>query len=131
MRLRLTRFVTDRLYRKEGVTVSRLTPRFKPAEKRVWLKCMEGIYPVQEYLHRIGKAPTSICRHCEDGVRETLTHFACVCSKFREARTSAHNQVRRVITFFLARIIGRKSKMFEENCMKNTGLTLSPVPATW
>jgi ribonuclease HI len=129
MRLRLTRFVTDLLHRKEGATVSRLTPRFKPAEYRVWLKCMEGIYPVQEYLHRIGKAPTSICRYCEGDVRETLTHFACVCPKFREARTSAHNQVRRVITFFLARIIGRKWKMFEETCMKNTGLTLSPVPA--
>ncbi len=30
---------------------------------------------------------------------------------------------------FLARIIGRKWKMFEETCMKNTDLTLSPVPA--
>ena len=129
MRLRLTRFVTDLLHRKEGVTVSRLTQRFTPAEYRVWLKCMEGIYPVQEYLHRIGKAPTSICLHCGEGARETLTHFACVCPKFREARTSAHNQVRRVITFFLARILGRKWKMFEETCMKNTGLTLSPVPA--
>jgi hypothetical protein len=62
MLLRLTRFVTDLLHCKEGATVSRLTPRFKPAEYRVWLKCMEGIYPVQEYLHRISKAPTSICR---------------------------------------------------------------------
>ncbi len=58
-----------------------------------------------------------------------LTHFAMVCPKFREARTSAHDQVRRVITVSLARIIRRKWKMFEETCMKNTGLTLSPVSA--
>ncbi len=30
---------------------------------------------------------------CQEGVPESLTHFACVCPKFREARTSAHNQV--------------------------------------
>ncbi len=84
---------------------------------------------LQVYLHKIGKAPTPICWHCGEGVGETLTHFACICPKFREARTSAHIQVRRGITFFLARIIGRKWKMFEETCMKNTGLTLSPVSA--
>ncbi len=58
-----------------------------------------------------------------------LTHFACVHRKFHEALTSAHNQVLQVITFFLALIIGWKWKVFEETCMKNTGLTLSPVPA--
>jgi hypothetical protein len=95
---------------------------------------MEGIYTVQEYLHRIGKAPTSICLHCEGGVCKTLTHFACICPKFchfLEARTSAHNQVLQVITFFLACIIGLKWKLFEETCMKSTGLTLSPVHAAW
>jgi hypothetical protein len=34
-------------------------------------------------------------------VPESRTHFACLCPKFREARTSAHNQVRDVITSFL------------------------------
>jgi hypothetical protein len=42
MRLRLTRFVTDLLHRKKGGTVSRITPRFKPAEYRVWLKSASG-----------------------------------------------------------------------------------------
>jgi ribonuclease HI len=129
MRQRSTIFVTDLLHRKESATVSKITQRLKPAEYRVWLKCMENIYPVQSYLHKISKAQTPICLHCGEGVKETLTHFACVCPKFREARTSAHNQVRQVITFFFARTIGRKWKMFEETCMKSTGLILSPVSA--
>ena len=54
--------------------------------------------PVQVYLKRIGKAQSPICLHCWEGAPESLTHFACVCPKFREARTSAHNQVRDVIT---------------------------------
>jgi hypothetical protein len=90
---------------------------------------MENIYPVQSYLHMINKAPNPLCLHCGEGVRETLTHFACVCPKFREARTSAHNQVWRVITSFLARAISRKWQMFEETCMKNTGLILRSVSA--
>jgi hypothetical protein len=71
------------------------------------------------------------------------THSLCLCvelcPKFREARTSAHNQVLQVIIFFLACIIGRKwlvsldgngkrLKKVQETCMKNTVL-LSPVSA--
>jgi hypothetical protein len=59
--------------------------------------------------------------------------FACICPKFREARTSAHNQVRQAITSFLFRTlkIGRKWKtpVFEETCMKNTRLALRSLPA--
>jgi hypothetical protein len=88
-----------------------------------------GHCPVQVYLHKIGKALTPICQLCGEGVSNILPHFACVCPKFREVRTSAHNQVLRVITFVLARIMGLKWKMSEETCMKNTGLTLSPVKA--
>ncbi len=124
MRQRLTIFVTGLLHRKESATVSKITQRFKPAEYRVWLKCMENIYPVQSYIHKINKAQTPIGLPCGEGVKETLTHFARVCPKFCEARTSAHNQVRQVITFFLARTIGWKWKMFEETCMKSTGLIL-------
>ncbi len=45
-------FVTDLLHHKEGATVLKLTQLFKPAEYRVWLKCMGSIYPVQIYLHK-------------------------------------------------------------------------------
>ena len=50
--------------------------------------------------------------------------------KFREPRTSAHNQVWRVITAFLARNIGHGWKMFEEMSLKSTGLVLRTVSAT-
>jgi hypothetical protein len=90
---------------------------------------MENIYPVQAYLHKIGKMSTPICLHCGEGVSETLTLFVCVCPKFSDAQTSAHNQVWACIasdSFFLTCIIGQKWKMFEGTC---TGLILSPVSA--
>ncbi len=130
MKLRRTIFVTNLLHRRDAFTVSQVIQRCKTAEYRVWLKSMEGIYPVQTYLHRIGKAPSPLCPHCNSRVDETFTHFTSVCPKFREARTSAHNQVRRVITAFLARNIGRRWKMFEEKSLKSTGLVLRPVSAT-
>ena len=93
---------------------------------------MEGIYPVQTYLHSIGKASSPICTHCSSIEGETFNHFtsASVCPKFLEALTSAHNQVRRVITAFLARNIGRRWKMFEESSLRSTGLVLRPVSTT-
>ena len=106
VRKRNTIFVTDLFYHKEGSTVPRLVQRCTPSEYRVWLKCMTGIYPVQGYLKRIGKAQSSSCPHCADGTPESLTHFACVCPKFREARTSAHNQVRDVVTSFFDSTLG-------------------------
>jgi len=130
MKLRRTIFVTNLLHRRDAFTVSQVIQRCKTSEYRVWLKSMEGIYPVQTYLHRIGKAASPLCPHCSSGVDETFTHFTSVCPKFREARTSAHNQVRRVITTFLARNIGHRWKMFEEKSLKSTGLVLRPVSAT-
>ncbi len=43
----------------------------------------------QSYLQRIGEAKTPICPHSDERVPESLTHFACLCPKFkfREART--------------------------------------------
>jgi len=98
VRKRTTVFVTDLFDRVEGSTISKVISRCTPSEYRIWLKCMTGIYPVQSYLKRIGKAQSPICPNCCSGAIESLTHFACVCPKFREARTSAHNQVRNVIT---------------------------------
>ena len=93
-------------------------------EYRVWLKCMTGTYPVQTYLQRIGITQSSICPHCDERVPETLTHFACLCPKFREARTPAHNQVRDVITSFLAATLRPEWTLFEETRVAKTGLIL-------
>ncbi len=78
-------FITDLLHHEAGATVSRTIQRCTPAEYRVWLRCMAGIYPVQTYLARIGVVKSPICPHCAKGAPETLTHFACVCPKFRKA----------------------------------------------
>ncbi len=64
---------------------------------RVWTRVMTDTYPVQTYLHKIGAVQSPLCPHCSDNAIETLTHFACVCPKFREARTAAHNQLRAVV----------------------------------
>ena len=74
---RTTHFVTDLLHHKVGSIVSRTIRRCAPAEYRVWLRCMTGIYPVQTYLARIGIVKSSICPHCTEQTPETLTHFAC------------------------------------------------------
>ncbi len=102
---RSTMFVTDLLHNKEGAVISRIIRLCRPTEYRVWLKCMTEAYPVQTYLQRIGVAQTPTCPHCDERVPESLTHFACLCPKLREARTSAHNQVRNVITSFLTSIL--------------------------
>ena len=93
MKLRRTNFVANILHSKEAAIVSQVIQRCKTAEYRVWLKCMEWIYPVQTYLHRTGKASSPLCLHCSSNEDETFNHFTSVCPKFREARTSAHNQV--------------------------------------
>ena len=136
---RNTLFVTGPglFHHKVGVTVSKVIRRCTPAVYRVWLRCMTGIYPVQTYLKRIGAVRSSTCPHWDEGTPEakSLAHFACVCPKFRKARTSAHNQVRDVITSFLNSALGSsKWTMFEETRLSRTGLVLQPTssarPAT-
>ncbi len=85
---------------------------------------LSGMYPVQTDLKRIGKAQSPICPHCDERAPESLTHFACVCPKFRAARTSAHNKVRNVVTSFLNSTLGPEWTMFEETRMSHTGLLL-------
>jgi hypothetical protein len=93
---------------------------------------MTGPYPTYVYLKQVGLAGSSDCLYCDAGVPETLTHFACVCSQFREAQMSAHNQVRKVISIYLLWWVGPKwtASVHEETWMGNMGLTLSKVPAT-
>ncbi len=119
VRQRSTVFVTDLFNRKEGHTASKLIRRCTSSEYRVWLKCMTGptgTYPVQVYLRCIGKAQSPICLHCSEGTPECLTHFACVCPKIREARTSAHNQVRAVVTSFLSSTLGSECLLAQIGC---------------
>ena len=85
---------------------------------------MGAIYPVQTYLKSIGAVKSPTCPHCDEGTPESLTHVACVYPKFREARTSAHNQVLDVITSFLNSALGSKWAVFEETQMSQTGLVL-------
>ena len=129
VRMRSTAFVKDLFHRTDGATVSGIVKRCGSAEYRVWLRCMMGIYPTQTYLHRVGLAPTQLCPHCPTAVPETLAHFACVCPQFREARTSAHNQVRNVITSFFTPLVGPQWRMYDETSMSRTGLILRPVSA--
>ena len=121
---RSTLFVTGLFHHKVGATVSKVIRRCAPAVYRVWLRCMTGIYPVQTYLKRIGAVKSPTCPHCNEGTPESLAHFACVCPKFREARTSAHNQVRDVFTSFLNSALGSKWAVFEETRMSRTSLVL-------
>jgi hypothetical protein len=63
---------------------------------------MADQYPVQAYLHRIKQTTSAECPFCPE-TRETLAHFACVCPRFREGRTAAHNQVRKLISSLLVK----------------------------
>jgi ribonuclease HI len=127
VKLRGTIFAKDILHCDDGETILRIVSRCSDAEYRTWLKTVTGIYPVQSYLCRIGKADSNICPHCDQGVPETFTHFVSVCPKFHDARTAAHNQVRSVISAFLHKHRQPGWTIHEETRMDATGLTLRPV----
>jgi hypothetical protein len=92
---------------------------------------MTGTYPVQTYLNYIGIAKSPTCPRCSRAIPESQRHFACVCPKFRKARTSAHNQVRVVITSFRSNTVGPEWTLYEETPMARTGLVLRlPTMAT-
>jgi hypothetical protein len=78
---------------------------------------MTGTYPVHTYLKRVGLANSAMCPHCTGRVPETLTHFACVCPQFLAARTSAHHQVRQVISFLFPIFTDSNWTVFEETHM--------------
>jgi hypothetical protein len=64
---------------------------------------------------------------CERGTgesAETLTHFARLCPKFREAKTSAHNQMRQAISSLLIPVVGPHWVVLQEFQMDITGLRL-------
>jgi len=126
--MRSTFFVRQLLHQKEGETIARVVSRCCEAEYRVWVKAMTGRYPVQTYLHRVKLVSSPNCPFCP-GVRETLTHFACICPQFREARTAAHNRVRKTICTFLTKLLSKQWTIYEETPMSQTGLRLELVSA--
>jgi hypothetical protein len=66
---------------------------------RLWMQTVSGQYPTTARLHKMfpQKYRTATCPWCQLGVPETLGHFLSMCSKFREARTEAHNRCWRAI----------------------------------
>ena len=130
IRKRSTQFVRHLFRRPEGLVISRNVAHCADAIWRVWTKTMTGIYPVQLYLHRIGKAKSPHCPYCGTAELETLTHFACVCPQFREARTEAHNQLRTVLVSHLRRALPTDWQLLEETPLAKSGLRMAQFVAT-
>ncbi len=128
MKKRNTQYVRHLLHREEGTVLSRVVSRNDNAVLRVWYKAMTGIYPVQVYLHSIGAVKSQQCPHCSNNELETLTHFACFCPAFREARTAAHNQLRAVLAASLKNSLPEDGNVFEKTQLASTGLKLQQVP---
>ena len=123
---RSTTFVRHLLHRSKGATIARVVSRCREAEYRVWVRAMADCYPVQAYLQRVTLAKSADCPYCP-GTKETLVHFACVCPQFREARTAAHNQVRKLISSLLVKCLPDRWELHEETPMANIGLRLGRV----
>ena len=123
---RSTTFVRHLLHQSEGAVIARVVSRCREAEYRVWVKAMADCYPVQAYLQRINLVKSADCPYCPR-TKETLAHFASVCPQFREARTAAHNQVRKMISSLLAKCLPDCWGLHEETPMADTGLRLARV----
>ena len=128
VRLRQTIFARDLIQSAEGLTVARLIDNNSISAIRCWMQVMTGTYPVTSYLHKIGKAESKKCPFCSSGQDETLTHFLSVCSKFHDARTAAHNQIRGQLSASLKKSLPKGWIQFEETRMAATGLQLRRVP---
>jgi hypothetical protein len=66
---------------------------------RLWVQTESGQYPTTARLDKTFPLRFSLatCRHCEQGVPETLGHVQKICLRFQEARTEAHNRCWRSI----------------------------------
>jgi hypothetical protein len=131
MAKRNTHFVRQLFCREEGRVLAKVVSRSDDAILRVWTRVMTDTYPVQAYLYIIGAVQSPLCPHCSDNAMP-LTHFACVCPKFREARlarTAAHNQLHAVVAACLKCSLSEDWHMFEEKCLTATGLLLEKVRA--
>ena len=126
---RHTIFVRDLLQRAEGKIAAHLIDSCGDSVVRCWMKMMMGTYPVTSYLHRIGKAASAVCQHCNTQAVETLTHFLSICPGFHDARTAAHNRIRQALAGSLRKVLPSHWQLHEETPMSATGLELQPVPS--
>ena len=124
---RSTIFVRSLFHSGQGTVIARSIQRCSVPAIRCWIKAMSGIYPTAAYLYRIGKTQSSVCPHCAMEATETLGHFACVCPRFREARTAAHDKAWGTISSFIASRAGNHWQFYWDTPLMCTGLELSPV----
>ena len=127
VQLRTTIFARSLVRTDEGFTVARLIAQQSSSEIRCWMQTMTGTYPVATYLHRIGRAESRQCLFCGSGQDETLSHFLSVCSRFHDARTAAHNQIRSQLSVSLRKSLPAGWQLFEETPMCATGLQLRRI----
>ena len=127
VKLRNTIFVRDLLLRRQGAAIAGAISKCRDSVIRCWMKAMSGLYPTATYLHRIRKVESNKCPYCTLEVPETLTHFMCVCPKFREARTAAHNRAWTQISNFFVNNLVDHWQFYIETPMGCTGLRLQPV----
>ena len=125
--LRSTIFTRSLLTSRQGAAIARSISKCSDSEIRCWMKAMSGTYPTATYLRRIGILQSSECPHCSMGAAETLGHFACVCPRFREARTAAHNRAWDTVSSFIASKAGGHWKFHWDTPMMFTGLASAPV----
>ena len=94
-------------------------------EERRWMQLVGRTFPVNSYLHRIGKHPSGDCPWCP-GVRETITHFQSCCPEFAENRTAAHHAIARATVSAIKDLRPKGWEIFYE-----TPLSSLPVPFQW
>jgi len=126
-RQRGTIFVNDILRQPASKYALQVVNGCSESAIRCWIKMTTGTYPVATYLHRIRPDISPICCHCDQGARETLTHFLKCCPKFRSARTLMHNRVCQVLQGHLEKHLSREWKLYAETPIGRVGLSLLPV----
>ena len=77
--------------------LSRRQRAWTTQEERRWQQMVGRVFPVNPYLHRIGKHTNGECKWCKHCTRETLTHFQSQCPQFTENRIAAHHLIVRAV----------------------------------
>ena len=126
-KLRSTIFVREALQRSDSKEVRTAIAKCDDGTVRCWMKMMSGIYPVNSYLHKIKKVNSPNCTYCNNGQKETLSHFLKICPKFHHARTAVHNRVRQALFQMLKRYASSDWRLMEETPLSRTSLRLKAV----
>eukprot|EP00961_Rhodomonas_salina_P253667 3428269-Rhodomonas_salina.1 len=78
------------------LNTSKRLRKWTTSEHQCWMQMVVLIFPVNSYLHQIGKHPTGECPWCP-GTSETLTHFQCKCQTSANNSITAHNAIARAV----------------------------------